>query len=102
MEASKTLVIENYERMVGHTFWNGRFVCSQAHVTEVNYRFQFKDTQAPSLRVIWIEVSKFGKWDMADQKYYYGIQNRNSYISAEWFTIDNAIKTFGKELENYK
>jgi len=54
MEASKTLVIENYQKMVGQIFWNARFVCSQAHETEVNYRFQFKDTESPSVRVIWM------------------------------------------------
>ena len=101
MEASKTLVIENYERMIGQTFWSGRFQCSYAHETEVNYRFQFTDTESPSVRVIWIEVGKFAKWDMADQKWYYRIQDNRHFVSADYFTFDNAIKAFGERLKEY-
>jgi hypothetical protein len=101
MEASKTLVIENYQRMVGQTFWNGRFQCSQAYESEVNYRFQFTDNESPSVRVIWIEVGKFAKWDMADQKWYYRIQDNRHFVSADYFTFDNAIKAFGERLKEY-
>jgi hypothetical protein len=101
MEASKTLVIENYQKMVGQIFWNARFVCSQAHETEVNYRFQFKDTESPSVRVIWIEVGKFAKWDAQDQKWYYRIQDNRHFVSADYFTFPNAIKAFGERLKEY-
>lgn len=101
MEDSKTLVIENYERMVGETFWQGRFQCSQAYESEVNYRFQFTDTESPSVRVIWIEVGKFAKWDVQDKKWYYRIQDNRQFVSADWFTFDNAIKTFGEKLKEY-
>jgi len=101
MEGSKTLVIDNYERMVGQTFWNGRFQCSNVHETEVNYRFQFIDTESPSVRVIWIEVGKFAKWDDEDQKWYYRIQDNRHFVSADYFTFDNAVKSFGERLKEY-
>jgi len=101
MEGSKTLVIDNYERMVGQTFWNGRFQCSNVHETEVNYRFQFIDTESPSVRVIWIEVGKFAKWDVEDQKWYYRIQDNRHFVSADYFTFDNAVKAFGERLKEY-
>jgi len=101
MEGSKTLVIDNYERMVGQTFWNGRFQCSNVHETEVNYRFQLIDTESPSVRVIWIEVGKFAKWDVEDQKWYYRIQDNRHFVSADYFTFDNAIKSFGERLKEY-
>ena len=101
MEGSKTLVIDNYERMVGQTFWNGRFQCSNVHETEVNYRFQFIDTESPSVRVIWIEVGKFAKWDDEDQKWYYRIQDNRHFVSADYFTFDNAVKAFGERLKEY-
>ena len=101
MEGSKTLVIDNYERMVGQTFWNGRFQCSTAHETEVNYRFQFTDTESPSVRVIWIEVGKFAKWDVEDQKWYYRIQDNRHFVSADWFYFINAVKSFGERLKEY-
>ena len=102
MEGSKTLVIENYERMVGQTFWQGRFKCSQAYESEVSYRFQFRDTESPSVRVIWIEVGKFAQWDVEDQKWYYRIQDNQHYVSADWFTFGNAIKAFGERLKEYR
>lgn len=102
MEGSKTLVLENTHKMLGQIFWNGRFECIDLHETEVNYRFQFRDNASTSMRVIWIEVGKFGKWDDEDQKWYYRIQDHKHYVSADWFTFDNAIETFGKQLEQYK
>jgi len=102
MEGSKTLVIDNYQKMVGQMFWKGRFHCSHAHETEVNYRFQFTDNKSKSVRVIWIEVGKFAKWDAQDQKWYYRINDNDHYVSADWFTFDNAIKSFGERLKEYR
>lgn len=101
MEGSKTLVIENYQKMVGQQFWSGRFTCSKAHETEVNYRFQFTDNESNSLRVVWIEVGKFAKWDVEDQKWYYRIQDNRHFVSADWFDFGNAVKAFGERLKEY-
>ena len=102
MEGNKTLILENARKMVGQKFWSGRFTCIDFHETEVNYRFQFRDNQAKAMRVIWIELSKFGKWDTHYQKWMYRINGYEHYVSADWFTFDNAIKSFGERLKEYR
>ena len=100
MEDSKYLTIHNYYKMIGTTYWDVRFTCKNAIETEVNYRFQFSDSNKPGT-YIWIEVGRYAKWDVQDQKWYYRIQDNRHFVSADWFTFDNAIKSFGERLKEY-
>ena len=98
------LKIKNVNRLVGVQFWNGIFVFTSAHETDTNYRFQFQDTRSNSLKVIWIEVSKIGRWDGEDNKWTYSLNYPNikshHLVTAEWFeSWENAMNTFGEALK---
>ncbi len=98
------LKIKNVNRLVGVQFWNGIFVFTAAHETDTNYRFQFKDTRSNSLKVIWIEVSKIGRFDIEDNKWTYSLNYPNikshHLVTAEWFeSWENAMNTFGEALK---
>jgi hypothetical protein len=94
----KILIIENSNKMVGQMFCNGRFTCLQVQKTEQNYRFQFNDSKKAHTW-LWVEIGRIPKWDTEDQKWYYRVQDNNHFISADWFTFDNAVTIFTKQLE---
>ncbi len=100
MEDSKFLIIENANKMIGTSYWNVRFTCINVVETEANYRFQFSDFDNKN-RYIWIEVGRFARWDDGDKKWYYRIQDNRHFVSADYFTFDNAIKSFGERLKEY-
>ncbi len=98
------LKIENVNRLVGVQFWNGIFVFTSAHETDTNYRFQFQDTRSFNLKVVWIEVSKIGHWDMQNSEWVYTLNYPNlksqHLITAKWFeNWQNAMETFGMALK---
>ena len=92
------------DRLVGTQFWNGIFVFRYAHETDTNYRFQFEDTRNFNVRVIWIEVSKFGLYDRDAKEWAYklnypGLKSQH-FITAKWFEDwENAMNTFGEALK---
>ena len=98
------LKIKNANRLAGTQFWNGIFVFTAAHETDTNYRFQFKDTRSNNLRVVWIEVSKIGHWDMQYSEWVYslnypGLKSKH-FVTAKWFEDwSNAMQTFGSALK---
>ena len=98
------LKIKNMDRLVGTQFWNGIFVFRYAHETDTNYRFQFEDTRNFNVRVIWIEVSKFGLYDRDAKEWAYklnypGLKSQH-FITAKWFEDwENAMNTFGEALK---
>jgi hypothetical protein len=99
------LKIKNVNRLVGCQFWDGIFVFTAAHETDTNYRFQFKDTRSNNLRVVWVEVSKIGRWDTTRKQwtYYLNYPNRkpsDHLVTADWFgDWQNAMETFGIALK---
>jgi hypothetical protein len=98
------LKIKNVNRLAGTQFWNGIFVFTAAHETDTNYRFQFQDTRNNNLRVVWIEVSKFGLYDRTAKEWAYklnysGLKSQH-FITAKWFEDwENAMNTFGEALK---
>lgn len=93
------LVIVNIDKMIGHEYKRGRFLCTKALETDTAYRFQFADNDSKSLRFIWIEVNRNGRWDTQDQKWYYQLNypgvGGGHYVSADyWQFPPNVQKTF--------
>jgi hypothetical protein len=99
------LKIYNSDRLIGTQFWNGIFLFKRAQETETNYRFQFQDTRTPSLRVIWVEVSRIGHYNRIEQEWEYPLNYPNlkggtHTITAKWFEDwQNAMETFGMALK---
>lgn len=98
------LKIQNPNRVEGNGYWNGRFVCTWSVETDTNYRFQFRDTESPSTRFLWIEVSRFGSWDDLEGRWMYSLDYQNSgaghFVSADYFSdMNNVNWTFGECLK---
>jgi hypothetical protein len=102
-DVEKYLHITNHKRMEGEEFYDGRFVCTTTVETDTNYRFQFCDHNWPSLRYIWVEVSRFGEWDSKDSRWVYRLnypQSPTHIVSAQFLSdFHNAIKTMGTALK---
>lgn len=99
------LVIKNKDKILGDTFLNGRFLCSNFQDTNDFLSFWFKDlTDKIPTGGIWIGIDKKGKWSVEDNEMLYTIlypnSNNKHYISANWFSdIDNARRAFQIALE---
>jgi hypothetical protein len=99
------LKIKNTDRLIGTQFWNGIFVFRYAHETDTNYRFQFEDTRNFNTKIIWIEVSKIGKYDLASKEWEYilnypNLKGGTHTVTAKWFEDwQNAMETFGMALK---
>jgi hypothetical protein len=100
------LTIENYTKVKGSMYHSERFVCTKAEETPTNYRFQFLDDGSPQLRMLWIEVSRFGVWDTDDGgNWVYRLNYLNQkasehIVTAKWFGVkENVLKTFRNCLE---
>ena len=101
-----TLKIENYKAVIGTMLHQERFVCTYAEETPTNYRFQFRDDGSPQLRMLWIEVSRRGMWDMDNGgNWTYRLNYLNQthsihIVTAKWFgKITNVMRTFRDCLE---
>ena len=98
-DVEKYLHITNHRRMEGEEFYDGRFVCTNTVETDTNYRFQFCDHNWTALRYIWIEVSRFGEWDVSEGRWSYRLnypQCPTHIVSAEYLgDFRNAVKTMG-------
>lgn len=99
------LKIENPNKLEGREWWNGRFICTWSVETDQSYRFQFKDTQSPSTRYIWIELSRFGSWDNSEDKWMYSLNYPNvtaHFVSADYLSdMNNTIWTMGEALKKF-
>jgi len=100
------LTIQNYTKVVGTMLHQNRFVCTLAIETPTNYRFQFRDDGSPQLRMLWIEVSRFGVWDTDDggnwtyRLNYLNQKASEHIVTAQWFgKLTNVMRTFGSCLE---
>lgn len=101
---TKILHIQNYNRLDGTEYWNGRYVCTWSVETEQQYRFQFRDTQSPSGRYLWIEINRIGRWDTEEGRWMYSLNYQNvgggHFVSADYFSdMDNVIWTMGECLK---
>jgi len=100
----KTLKIENYNKVITTMYHKDRFICTNAIETDTNYRFQFRDDAAPSTRYIWIEVSRFGHYNIVEDEWEYQLNYPNSpihVITANWFKrFVNVLKTFDSCLKH--
>jgi hypothetical protein len=100
------LIIQNYKAVIGTMLHQERFVCTKAEETPTNYRFQFRDDGSPQLRMLWIEVRRFGQWDANDGgNWVYRLNYLNQgvalhIVTAQWFgKITNVMRTFRDCLE---
>jgi len=101
-----TLTIQNYTKVITTMYHSERFVCTKAEETPTNYRFQFRDNGSPQIRMLWIEVSRFGVWDVNDggnwvyRLNYHNQQHQTHLVTAKWFgKITNVMRTFRGCLE---
>lgn len=86
------LKITNPDKMVGQRFLNGRFVCLRTQDSITQWRFQFEDLQAPTKRLVWIEVNKVGKWDDEEGKIMYILNYPNCPLHRLSFDYFNDFK----------
>ena len=100
------LTIQNYTKVVTTMYHSERFVCTYAEETPTNYRFQFKDNGSQQLRILWIEVSRLGVWDVNDggnwtyRLNYLNQKHSVHIVTAQWFgKITNVMRTFRDCLE---
>jgi hypothetical protein len=92
------LDIQNPNKLIGSSYYNMRFVCTDAMETDTNYRFQFRDTHASSARFVWIEISRRGERDNGKWIYKLNYLNANNhYITANWLSdyYTNVYKLMG-------
>lgn len=100
-----SLKIVNSDRMIGETFCDGRFVCTNVSFSITQWRFQFLDTEHSRGRYVWVEIDRNSHWDNRDQKWYYMLNYpkipQRHQVSADWFgDIDNARATFETALKH--
>lgn len=90
------LDIKNVHKLIDSEYHRGRFVCTNGLETETNYRFQFYDTQAPSARYVWVEISRIGRWDVGEKHWVYRLNYPSCpthIVTAEWLGFPpNAVK----------
>jgi hypothetical protein len=88
------LDIQNIHKLRGSEYHKGRFICTYAMETDTNYRFQFRDTHAPSIRFIWIEISRWGEMDKGKWIYKLNYPNAGAhFITAAWLGFPpNAVQ----------
>ena len=95
------LDIQNLHKLLGSEYHKQRFICTDAMETDTNYRFQFRDTHAPSIRFVWIEISRRGERDNGKWIYKLNYLNANNhYITAAWLGFPpNAVQLMRDCLE---
>ena len=98
------LDIKNIHKVVDSEYHKGRFVCTKTLETETNYRFQFHDTHYATARYIWVEVSKWGHWNIVEGNWEYQLNYPNCgshVVTADWFELKaNVLYTFDGALNN--
>ena len=101
------LVIKNWDKIMGDTFVDGRFLCTNHRETAATIDFWFKDlTDKIPEGGIWVSINRSKVWDSTGNHsgWYYdldypNILNRHR-ISANWFSdIDNVRATFDDALK---
>ena len=102
------LVIKNKDKILGDTFVDGRFLCSNHRETTTMISFWFKDLQDKiPAGGVWVEINRNGHWNNIDKETYYNLSYPNiqasHQISADWFSdVDNARHTFEEALKQQR
>ena len=96
------LVIKNKNKIIGDTFVDGRFLCSNFEETNTLLSFWFKDLEEAG--GIWVQIRREPQWDDSNKRFYYKVvypnQPAEHNITADWFAdIDNARHTFEHALK---
>ena len=100
------LVIKNWDKILGDTFCDGRFLCSNHNETPTTISFWFKDLQDKiDIGGVWIDIIREKHWDNSPMHggWYYHLHYPNivskHQVSADWFSdIDNARASFEQAL----
>lgn len=90
--------------MIGETFCDNRFICTNVSFSLSEWIFQFLDNENKIKRYLSVEINRMGHWNSIDKKTYYNLKYPNipasHQISADWFAdIDNARLTFEEALK---
>ena len=98
------LTIKNWNRLLGETFIDGRFLFSNFEETETKLKFWFKDIFDKSAAGgVWVEIEREGKYDKEYGYKMYRVTYPNCIphrIGAEYFRdIDNVRWTFDAALK---
>ena len=98
------LVIKNWDKILGDTFVDGRFLCSNHREKATTISFWFKDLENKiPAGGIWVDINRKPKWSVADNQWLYTLTYPHCklhYVSANWFSdINNAKATFEDALK---
>lgn len=99
------LVIKNWNKIMGDTFCDDRFLCSNHNETPTTISFWFKDLEDKiPAGGVWVEINRNGHWNNIDKETYYNLNYPNiqssHQISVNWFSdIDNVRATFEEALK---
>lgn len=95
------LVIKNWKKIIGDSFLDDRFLCTNFEEKPTLLSFWFKDLKEAG--GIWVEINRQKEWSPTDNEWLYTLIYPNSYkhyVTADWFSdIDNARYTFQTALE---
>lgn len=98
------LTIKNWNKLLGESFIDDKFLFTDFEETPTHLRFWFKDciSNKPGIGV-WVEIEREGEYDDEEGIVMYGIQYPNCgphKIGVDWFAdIDNARWTFEQALK---
>lgn len=99
------LTIKNWDKMIGESFVNDRFRCSNFEETFSNLSFWFKDLddKIPAGGV-WVTIYREGEYDPEKGHLMYNVAYpmcSPHRVGADWFSdIDNARWTFETALKD--
>jgi hypothetical protein len=93
-ESDKRLYIRNYKKIEGNRF--GPYKIQS--VREEPYRYVFTIENVITSGTYDIIIHRNGSYDTEEGKTFFQINNEARYVSAEYFTMYNALKTFSEIL----
>ena len=95
----RKLTIVNWNKIMGCTFCDERYLASNFVDNEQYLEFWFKDLDDKHMhKGHWIRIQRDAKWDVQEQKWMYQIHRPDyklHFVSSDWFAdIDNARSSF--------